>query len=171
MKNILAFGLLGLAALSFTSCCNVKSLFGGSCGNTGLPLIQTNSVTDVADVTDVAQSEAGSVATKKSSIFSRMFGCGSNKQNGHCGETLTKTVTEIEETTHNSSKGGAYVTSEIVTKEVQVPVTCPDCITKFKPCPKCCGGVSDTVIRRASAQGWNGNPHIGLIPTMKVLAE
>ena len=89
----------------------------------------------------------------------------------HCGEYITTTVTEIEQNNYSSSKGSNYSTSEIVTKDVKVPVRCPECITKFKPCDKCCGGVGKEVIKRASAQGWNGNPHIGLIPTMKVLAE
>ena len=48
---------------------------------------------------------------------------------------------------------------------------CPDCLSKFDPKDECCGNLSEAVIQRASAQGWDGSPHIGLIPTMKPLAE
>lgn len=130
MKQLFSISVLALLALSFTSCCSVKTLFGGSCGSS-------------AKVND----------------------------NAHCGEYITTTVDEIQTTTYSSAKGSGYSTTGIVTKQVKVPVRCPECITKFKPCEKCCGGVGNEVIRRASAQGWNGNPHIGLIPTMKVLAE
>lgn len=97
-------------------------------------------------------------------------GC-AKKSTAHCGEYIKTTVTELQEVTQGSSKGESYTTQEIVTREVNTPVTCPECTTKFKPCDKCCGGVGNEVVRRASAQGWSGNPHIGLIPTMKVLAE
>ncbi|MDB4422722.1 hypothetical protein N9294_02030 [bacterium] len=34
-----------------------------------------------------------------------------------------------------------------------------------------CGTVSPAVLKRATAQNGTGEPHIGTIPTMKVLAE
>jgi hypothetical protein len=37
--------------------------------------------------------------------------------------------------------------------------------------PSCCGTVSPAVLKRATAQNGTGEPHIGTIPTMKVLAE
>ena len=98
------------------------------------------------------------------------MGC-SKKATAHRGEYIKTTVTELQDVTQASSKGESYTTQEVVTRDVNVAVTCPDCNTRFMPCDKCCGGVGNEVIRRASSQGWSGNPHIGLIPTMKVLAE
>lgn len=48
--------------------------------------------------------------------------------------------------------------------------SCTKCLSFFCPQPDCCGGVSKEVLRRATAQGGTGEPHIGLIPTMKTLA-
>lgn len=47
---------------------------------------------------------------------------------------------------------------------------CARCLSHFCPEPDCCGNVSKEVLRRATAQGGTGEPHIGLIPTMKTLA-
>lgn len=105
------------------------------------------------------------------SLFALGFSSCCKFSSGACAQTLTKTVTEVKETTHTSAKGGSYVTTEVVSNDMEVPVTCAKCNTSFKPCTTCCGGVSDVVTERASVQGWNGNPFIGLIPTMKVLAE
>lgn len=85
----------------------------------------------------------------------------------HCGEYITQTVTQLE----NVSSAKGHTSQQLVTRDVKVPVQCPECITKFRPCDKCCGGVGDNVINRVSTQGWDGNPHIGLVPTMRVLAE
>ncbi|MGC6464846.1 MAG: hypothetical protein ACON38_03990 [Akkermansiaceae bacterium] len=40
----------------------------------------------------------------------------------------------------------------------------------YNPSPGCCDVVSKAVLKRATAQGGTGEPHIGTIPTMKVLA-
>lgn len=47
---------------------------------------------------------------------------------------------------------------------------CTKCLSHFCPEPDCCGTVSKAVLSRATAQGGTGEPHIGLIPTMKSLA-
>jgi len=49
--------------------------------------------------------------------------------------------------------------------------TCSKCTRYFDSNSGCCGTVGDTVFNRASSQGWDGSPQIGLIPTMKPLAE
>lgn len=47
---------------------------------------------------------------------------------------------------------------------------CTKCGSWFCPKPDCCDTVSSSVLSRATAQGGTGEPHIGLIPTMKTLA-
>jgi hypothetical protein len=47
---------------------------------------------------------------------------------------------------------------------------CTKCTSRYCPKPDCCDTVSKNVISRATMQGGSGEPHIGLIPTMKVLA-
>lgn len=55
-----------------------------------------------------------------------------------------------------------------VDKQVRIP--CPKCTRYYCPKKDCCGTTSETTLRMASAQGWTGSPHIGLLPTMKPLA-
>lgn len=47
---------------------------------------------------------------------------------------------------------------------------CTSCGSWYCPKPGCCGTISNRVLSRATAQGGSGEPHIGLIPTMKTLA-
>ncbi|MFK7851397.1 MAG: hypothetical protein AB8D78_10505 [Akkermansiaceae bacterium] len=75
-----------------------------------------------------------------------------------------------------SGKGGMVKTIEkkvprykTVEKKVRQP--CPKCTRFYCPKKGCCGSTSDQVIKMATAQGPVGSPHIGLIPTMKPLAE
>ncbi len=56
-----------------------------------------------------------------------------------------------------------------VTKKVRIP--CPKCTRFYCPKKGCCGSTGEQTIRMATAQGPVGSPHIGLIPTMKKLAE
>ena len=64
------------------------------------------------------------------------------------------------------------------TKTVRHPVVkikckrikCAKCGSWYHPDSGCCGTVGPEVLKRATAQGGTGEPHIGLIPTMKVLA-
>ena len=67
-------------------------------------------------------------------------------------------------------KGGPVTVKRPVTKTVKKKVKCNDCGSWFCPQPDCCDTVSSQVLRRATAQGASGEPHIGQIPTMKVLA-
>ncbi len=58
---------------------------------------------------------------------------------------------------------------ETVTTKVRIP--CSDCTRYYCPEKDCCGTTSESTIKMATAQGPVGSPHIGLIPTMKKLAE
>lgn len=64
------------------------------------------------------------------------------------------------------AKGGMVT----VEKTVKVKHECTKCGSFYCPKPDCCGIVPNSVLSRATAQGGTGEPHIGLIPTMKTLA-
>jgi hypothetical protein len=86
---------------------------------------------------------------------------------------------EREVTTYQEVQRTVYSgkTSHVVTDRVPVTTTqtvkhsCRKCGSSYCPKPQCCGIVSDTVLARATAQGGTGEPQIGLIPTMKILAD
>ncbi len=81
------------------------------------------------------------------------------------------TYTEKERTVY-TGKSSHTVTDRVPhTKKVKVSKRCTKCGSKFSPKRGCCDVVSKSVLSRATAQGGNGEPHIGLIPTMKTLAE
>ncbi len=74
-----------------------------------------------------------------------------------------------------SGKGGMVQTIEkkvprykTVTKKVRVG--CGSCVHYYCPKNDCCGTTSQSTIVMATAQPPVGSPHIGLIPTMKVIA-
>ena len=72
------------------------------------------------------------------------------------------------------SSGGKYV-APLVVEEVRVPKAmkprgCTKCLSSYCPKPGCCGTVGQNVLSRATMQGGTGEPHLGLIPTMKTLA-
>lgn len=73
----------------------------------------------------------------------------------------------------SSYDGGKEVAQESISAAPVVKVTkqgCRKCGSSFCAKPGCCGTVSKAVLARATAQGGSGEPHIGLIPTMKTLA-
>ncbi len=79
-----------------------------------------------------------------------------------------KRITTYETVPSHGAKGGVDVQVPVVTTE-KVKHKCTKCGSSF--CPKnCCGIISKNVLARATTQGGSGEPHIGLIPTMKVLA-
>ncbi|MBK1832528.1 hypothetical protein [Roseibacillus ishigakijimensis] len=92
---------------------------------------------------------------------------------------VEKQITEyVEEQVVIEGKGGkGGMTTETITvrrpvvKTVREEVHCGDCGSKFCATPDCCGIVPVSVLSRATAQGATGEPHIGTIPTMKVLVE
>jgi len=55
-----------------------------------------------------------------------------------------------------------------VTKKVRV--ACRPCTRYYCPKNDCCGTTSDYTIKLSSMQGGSGSPHLGLLPTMKVIA-
>ncbi len=110
-------------------------------------------------------------------------GCGKSQKFPHQGcesqRFVEKQITEfVEEEVVIEGKGpkGGLTTETItvrrpVVKTVREKVHCTDCGSKFCPHPDCCGIVPKSVLSRATAQGGTGEPHLGLIPTMKVLVS
>lgn len=85
------------------------------------------------------------------------------------------TVTEQVYVANPSGKGGMTETVEkkvprykTVTKKVRVP--CGSCVRFYCPKKGCCGTSHDLFLKMATVQGGTGSPHMGLVPTMKVLA-
>lgn len=112
--------------------------------------------------------------------------CGSKQTFPHQGcenqRYVEKQVTEyveeqivIEGKSAKGGKGG--MTTETITvrrpvvRTVREEVPCGDCGSKFCATPDCCGIVPQSVLSRATAQGGTGEPHLGTIPTMKVLVK
>ena len=89
----------------------------------------------------------------------------------------TKEVTKykiVKRMVDPGTKGGVpYEVEENVayTETKKVRSCCGTCGSSYCPATKCCGVISPAVLKRATAQGGTGEPHIGTIPTMKVLAE
>lgn len=69
--------------------------------------------------------------------------------------------------------GAPYEVEEKVayTETVKVKANCGACGSTYCPTPGCCDTISPAVLKRATAQSGTGEPHIGTIPTMKILAE
>lgn len=67
-------------------------------------------------------------------------------------------------------KGGTVTVRRPVVKTVRKSVKCTSCGSWYCADPACCDTVSTAVLRRATAQGGSGEPHLGQIMTMKVLA-
>lgn len=67
-------------------------------------------------------------------------------------------------------KGGSTLVRRPVVTTVKKEVKCSSCGSWYCTKSGCCGTVSRSVLKRATAQGGTGEPHIGQIPTMKVLA-
>lgn len=73
----------------------------------------------------------------------------------------------------STGKGGKEISQEYIVAAPKVKETkhsCRKCGSSFCPKPDCCGTVSKAVLSRATMQGGSGEPHLGLIPTMKTLA-
>ena len=66
----------------------------------------------------------------------------------------------------DGSKGGMNTVEKIV----KVNHECTTCGSSYCPKPQCCGIINTSVLSRATGQAGTGEPHIGLIPTMKTLA-
>ncbi len=82
----------------------------------------------------------------------------------------------ITEEIHTGGKAGMVQLVEkkvprykTVTRKVRIP--CQSCTRYYCPKKDCCGTTSASAIKMATGQGPTGSPNIGLIPTMKKLAE
>ncbi len=92
---------------------------------------------------------------------------------GYTNEKVTK-YKVVKRMVNPGTKGGIpYEVEDKIayTETVQVPQDCGTCGSVYCPAPDCCGSISPAVIKRATAQGGTGEPHIGTIPTMRILAE
>jgi len=110
-----------------------------------------------------------------------MFGLSSNSAGYRTETRQVKTchydiVTEEVYTANSSGKGGMTQTIEkkvprykTVTKKVRIP--CGSCVRFYCPDKDCCGTTSESHRKMVTAQGPVGSPHIGLVPTMRKLAE
>ena len=90
-----------------------------------------------------------------------------------CGYDI---VTEEVYTPNASGKGGMTETIEkkvprykTVTTKKRIP--CQKCVRHYCPKKDCCGTSSEAFLKMATAQGPTGSPHMGLVPTMKKLAN
>ena len=86
------------------------------------------------------------------------------------------TVTEQVLVSSSAKGGNVYETVEkkvprYKTVTVKRRVPCGNCTRFYCPKKGCCGSTSDSVRKMATAQPSVGSPFIGLIPTMKPLAE
>jgi len=86
-------------------------------------------------------------------------------------EKEVTTYQEVQRTVYGAKT--SYVVTDRVpqTHTETVKKACFRCGSSYCSKPQCCGIVSNSVLARATAQGGTGEPQLGLIPTMKVLAE
>lgn len=107
------------------------------------------------------------------SLNSCCTGCLKGKKyEATCGtpdETYEEQVTTWVEEEVMGAKGPYIVRTPVVTTETK-KVDCVTCGSFYCADPGCCDTVSREVLKRATVQGGTGEPHLGLIPTMKTLA-
>ena len=84
-------------------------------------------------------------------------------------ETYEETTTTWVEEEVMGEKGPETIRTPIV-KTVTKPIGCTTCGSFYCADPGCCDTVSREVLKRATVQGGTGEPHMGQIPTMKILA-
>lgn len=100
--------------------------------------------------------------------------CGLDNNYSNGSKLVEKKVVKYEDRLITVNPGGKGATP--ITKVISVPVESTrlvrvKCKTtdRYRPEPDCGGQVSEAVVSRASAQGGTGEPHLGLIPTMRPL--
>lgn len=107
-----------------------------------------------------------------SSSFSGGKSSSTDCPEGYYAEQTTEWVEE-EVYVNTGAKGGKAGTTTVrraVVKTKCKKPKCSKCGSWYWPKSDCCGTVGRSVLKRATAQGGTGEPHIGQIPTMKVLA-
>ncbi len=92
-----------------------------------------------------------------------------------CGGSLSaeREVTELQEVpVEVVGKHRSYTRIDLVPVTVTETVEegCKRCGSSYCATSGSCGIISKRVLARATGQGSTGEPHIGLIPTMKTLA-
>jgi hypothetical protein len=85
------------------------------------------------------------------------------------GKKYEEQTTEWIEEEVMGAKGPETLRTPVV-RTVTKKVNCTTCGSFYCASPGCCDSVGREVLKRATAQGGTGEPHMGLIPTMKVLA-
>lgn len=107
-------------------------------------------------------------------LIAAMFSSCCSLKRGYITGTKTVTVNQTTTSTYDpGDKGGLpyeVTTTTPVEKQVEHKHACIECGSWFCPKPECCDIASKSVLSRATAQSGTGEPHIGLIPTMKTLA-
>ena len=101
--------------------------------------------------------------------------CGlfNERQANYVDQEVTKYKT-VKRMVNPGTKGGMpYEVEEKVayTETERIKAECGKCGSCYDPRTGCCDTISPAVLKRATAQNGTGEPHIGLIPTMKVLAD
>ncbi len=146
MKQIALTLMSVIAALVFTSCC-------------GSPFSLCDKNVDIKNCSSCV----------KKQTFPHQ-GCEGQR---YIEKQVTEYVEEQIVVEGKDSKGGmttnTITVKRPVVKTIREEVDCGDCGSKFCPTPDCCGIVPVSVLSRATAQGGTGEPHLGTIPTMKVL--
>lgn len=95
--------------------------------------------------------------------------------NYSCGKKLIEkekvTYKEEVQTVYPSGKGGIPYSKIVRIPTVKKIKKYEKCVCGDTYCPKpdCCGVISKSVVKRATVQPSTGEPHLGLIPTMKPL--
>jgi len=148
MKSFVKLTSLAFISLLFSSCCGLG--IGNLCDKGG------------------SSTGCGSCKTKNTIAKAE---CENNAYEERI-VTKYKTVKRTINPGSKSGKGGIpYEIDEQVAYQVteRVPVE-TTCGSKYCPDDQPCGVISQAVLKRATAQGASGEPHIGTIPTMKVLA-
>ena len=144
MKKFLSLLALVALSLGFSSCC---SMFGAP---------------------DTAEHRPHPLDEKQGNYFKD----GLPNKSG----SKTKQVLDGYDVVYTSSKSGKgglerrvprYKT--VVIEEEETP--CPKCVRYYCPKKDCCGTTSEKYLSMVTAQGPTGSPFIGLVPTMKPLAE
>lgn len=110
-----------------------------------------------------------------------MFGVSSNSAGYRTETRQVKTchydiVSEQVYTANADGKGGMTETVEkrvprYKTVTIKKRVPCQKCVRLYCPKKDCCGTTSEAFMKMSTAQGATGGPNIGLVPTMRKLAE
>ena len=90
-------------------------------------------------------------------------------------DAKTKQVLDGYDVVYTGSKSGKGGLTKRVPRYKTVAVeeedVCPKCVRLYCPKKDCCGTTSEKYLSMVTAQGPTGSPFIGLVPTMKPLAE